>query len=245
MGQLYGLKMYRMAVLAERVCRVAGDNVGDIPNMGVPHVSRNRVLLSVFTAVAIVSMVSESATAQLFQGRLFGRRNANCCPAPAPAAPSCCGQTVAAVTPAPAAPCCGQSAAVAAPAPVVASAPVLTSAPVVASAPCCGGGVVTAPAPVSVAAPIVSNCCGGSSVVYGSSFPVQNAFPVQGTIIGAETLPLETGVVTGETILQGTSETVQASPSDTMVKEEMVESTTTSVVQPPVEADNVAPADQN
>lgn len=193
--------------------------------------SRNRVLLSVFTAVAIVSMVSESATAQLFQGRLFGRRNANCCPAPAPAAPSCCGQTVAAapaaVTPAPAAPCCGQSAAVAAP------------------APCCGGGVVAAPAPVSVAAPIVSNCCGGSSVVYGSSFPVQGAFPVQGTIIGAETLPLETGVVTGETILQGTSETVQASPSDTMVKEEMVESTATSVVQPPVEADNVAPADQN
>lgn len=225
--------------------------------------SNNRVLLSVFTVVAVVSMASEAATAQLFSGRLLGRRNAACCNS-APAATPAPVLTAAA---APAAPCCGGAASIAAPAPTFAAASpatVLSTAPAPSipvatspvAAPCCGGA---APAVVSsdpvfsspvvsepfVSSPVisqpfvsapVSNCCGGG-IVSSPSIGV----PVEGTVLNVESLPIEGTVVSGETILESSEPTaaVQASPSDSTV--------TSDVVQPPVAADSavVAPGEGN
>lgn len=145
--------------------------------------SKNRVLLSVITVVAVVAMFSETASAQLFSGRLLSRMTqSKCCCAPAAEAASCdCKAPAPAPAPAPAAcsceappapapaPCCAAAAAapvaVAAPAPVVAApAPVVEavapveSSSVVVAAPIESAPIVSAPivsAPI-VSAPIVS-----------------------------------------------------------------------------------------
>jgi hypothetical protein len=95
-------------------------------------------------------------------------------------------------------------------------------------------------APVQAAAPVVSSCCGGGMVTapqmtYGTEVPM-------GTVMSSETLPMEQGVVYGGETVVESGEAVQASPSDNVVSEGMLESTTTSdLVQPPVAEGTAAP----
>jgi hypothetical protein len=80
-------------------------------------------------------------------------------------------------------------------------------------------------------------------MTYGTAVPM-------GTVMGSETLPMEQGVVygsevVGETVVES-GEAVQTSPSDNVVSEDTLESTTTSdLVQPPATAESVVAPEDN